>query len=219
MILFQTLMSLEIRGLLKNSLHRKEKKILVITGSDKISNNLIKELNLLEKNLKIIRDKSLNLKKILRLIFKSKSLTFKFLFNAVFSEMLRKNIKVPNIIDFRNKKELNDLLLKFKPDLILVFRASYIFPMEIINDYEIINFHCSDITNELYKGLGSIYKSYKLKESTPKVSVHRITPEIDNGEILLQQEYFFDFNKGYAHNENLAYKSGIDTLVSFINNF
>ena len=40
MILFQTLMRLEIRGLLKNSLHRKEKKNLVITGSDKISNNL-----------------------------------------------------------------------------------------------------------------------------------------------------------------------------------
>lgn len=211
-------MSLEIRGLLKNSLHGEEKKIVIITGNDKISNYLINEINLLEKNLEIIRDRTLNLKKILRLIFKSKSLNFKFLFNTVFSEFLRKNIKVPKIRDFRNKKELNDLLLEFKPDFILVFRASYIFPKDIINDYEIINFHCSDITNELYKGLGSIYKSYKLKEGTPKVSVHRITPEIDDGEILLQQEYFFDFNKGYTHNENLAFKSGIDTLISFIKN-
>tara|TARA_B100000902_G_scaffold38393_1_gene45702 strand:+ start:1823 stop:2482 length:660 start_codon:yes stop_codon:yes gene_type:complete len=219
MIFFQTLMCLEIRGLLKNSLHREEKNILVITGNDKISNYLINEINLLENNLKIIRDRTLNLKKILRLIFKSKSLTFKFLFNTVFSEFLRKNIKVPKIRDFRNKKELNDLLSEFKPDFILVFRASYIFPKDIIKDYQIINFHCSDITNELYKGLGSIYKSYKLKEGKPKVSVHRITPEIDDGEILLQKEYFFDFNKGYTHNENLAFKSGIDTLISFIKNF
>jgi len=33
-------MSLEIRGLLKNSSYKKEKKILVITGNDKISNYL-----------------------------------------------------------------------------------------------------------------------------------------------------------------------------------
>ena len=77
-------MCLEIRGLLKNSLHREEKNILVITGNDKISNYLINEINLLGNNLKIIRDRTLNLKKILRLIFKSKSLTFKFLFNTVF---------------------------------------------------------------------------------------------------------------------------------------
>ena len=218
MILFQTLMNLETRGLLKNSLHRKEKNILVITGSDKFSNYLIKDLFLLDKNLKIVRDKSLNTKKILKLIFKSKTLTFKFLFNTIFSELFRKHVKVPKIRNFQNKKELSDLLLEFKPDLILVFRASYIFPKEITKNYEIINFHCSDITNDFYKGLGSIYKSYRLKETSPKVSVHRITPEIDEGEILLQQEYYFDFDKGYTHNENLAFRSGIDCLVSFIKN-
>tara|TARA_B100001287_G_C22563338_1_gene472559 strand:- start:256 stop:894 length:639 start_codon:yes stop_codon:yes gene_type:complete len=212
-------MSLEIRGLLKNSSYKKEKKILVITGNDKISNYLINDLNLLEKNIKIIRDKSLNTKKILRLFFKSKTLTFKFLLNTIFSELLRENIKVPEIKSFQNKQELSNLLLQFKPDLIAVFRASYIFPRDVVKDYEIINFHCSDITNELYKGLGSIYKSYILKEPSPKVSVHRIIPEIDSGDILFQEEYFFDFDKGYAHNENLAFRSGIDTLVSFIKDF
>ena len=44
--------------------------ILIIIGNDKISNKLVKELHLTDNKIKILRDKSLNLKKLIRVISK-----------------------------------------------------------------------------------------------------------------------------------------------------
>ena len=134
------------------------------------------------------------------------------------NEARRKNIRPKNIESFKNKNELNSVLSKLNPKLILVFRANLIFPKEIVENFEIINFHCADITDETYRGLGAIYRSFKAKEKNPKVSAHKMVSKVDEGKIIFQSNYNFDFSKSYFYNENLAFQSGINAIIQYIKN-
>ena len=193
--------------------------ILIIIGNDKISNKLVKELQLTDNKIKILRDKSLNLKKLIKLFLKSKQKDIIFYIVSIFNELRRKNIKVKKVESFTNKKELNSILFKLNPKLILVFRANLIFPKEIVDHFKIINFHCADITKENYRGLGAIYRSFKDKESNPKISAHKMVTKIDDGELIFQSNYNFDFTKSYFHNENLAFLSGINAVIQYIKKY
>ena len=61
-----------------------------------------------------------------------------------------------------------------------------------------------------------MYLSYINKEKKTFVSFHHMDVELDSGEIILKKEYNFDFKKSYFYNENLAYDTGIDLLISQI---
>ena len=196
----------------------KKNEILIITGNDKTSNNLIFKILNIHKNIKIAIDSTLNIKKIIKLLIKSKDVSIAFLFQSFIAERLRKNYEVPEQEKFRNKEELVKILNRLQPKLIIVFRGSLIFPKEIIDNYKIINIHCSDITNDAYVGLGAVYRSYCLREESPKVTVHEIETKIDSGKILLTKNYNFNFNKGYRFNEDIAYLAGINSLFELLDN-
>ncbi len=196
----------------------KKNEILIITGNDKTSNNLIFKILNTHKNIKIAIDSTLNIKKIIKLLIKSKDVSIAFLFQSFIAERLRKNYEVPEQEKFRNKEELVKILNKLQPKLIIVFRGSLIFPKEIIDNYKIINIHCSDITNDAYVGLGAVYRSYCSREESPKVTVHEIETKIDSGKILLTKNYNFNFNKGYRFNEDIAYLAGINSLFELLDN-
>tara|TARA_B100000287_G_scaffold237423_1_gene223383 strand:+ start:1062 stop:1667 length:606 start_codon:yes stop_codon:yes gene_type:complete len=196
----------------------KKNEILIITGNDKTSNNLIFKILNIHKNIKIAIDSTLNIKKIIKLLIKSKDVSIAFLFQSFIAERLRKNYEVPEQEKFRNKEELVKILNRLQPKLIIVFRGSLIFPKEIIDNYKIINIHCSDITNDVYVGLGAIYRSYYSREESPKVTVHEIETKIDSGKILLTKNYNFNFNKGYRFNEDIAYLAGINSLFELLDN-
>ncbi len=192
--------------------------ILIVIGNDKMSNNLANKIKRSEKKIKILKDKSLDLKKLIKLFTKSEQKSLIFFIISILNEARRKNIRVKNIESFKNKNELNLVLSKLNPKLILVFRASLIFPKEIVENFEIINFHCADITDEMYRGLGAIYRSFKAKEKNPKVSAHKMVSKVDEGKIIFQSKYNFDFSKSYFYNENLAFQSGINAIIQYIKN-
>ena len=64
--------------------------------------------------------------------------------------------------------------------------------------------------------MGAIYRSFKNKESNPKISAHKMVTKIDDGELIFQSNYNFDFTKSYFHNENLAFLSGINAVIQYI---
>ena len=117
--------------------------------------------------------------------------------------------------DLTNKRILMDLR-KVNPDLIIVYKGSYIFPKSIIEKFRIINIHCSDTSIENYRGLGSVYNAFKNKEKNPRVTVHELVAKIDAGKILFTKNYKFDFNRPYLFNENVAYDTGIDCFFEII---
>ncbi len=196
----------------------KKNEILIIAGKDKISKKFIFTINKEYKDIKILVDETLNLKKIIKLFIKNKNVSVPFLISSFIAERLRENYPIPKIAKFSNKEELIKILDEVRPKLIIVFRGSFIFTQEIIEKYKIINIHCADINNNKYKGLGSIFISYHLKEQYPKISVHKIESNIDSGEILLSKDYKFNFEKPYRLNEDIAYEAGINSVIEILHN-
>ena len=194
----------------------KRKDILIITSNGKLSNKLINRLQSSYSGIQILQDRTMTFKKMVFIFKNNQKLNLKFYLNLFFNELIRKQFKYKKIKSFSNKDELLNHLNDIKPKLILVFRGSYIFPLSILTDYKIFNIHCADIGKEEYKGLGGVYLSYINKEKKTFVSFHHMDVELDSGEIILKKEYNFDFKKSYFYNENLAYDTGIDLLISQI---
>lgn len=196
----------------------KQEEVLLIVGKDKISNFLVNTLNQKETNVSIIKDETLGIKKLFKLIFISKSLKMNVFIILFFSELFRKNFKIPKLDAFKNQKDLEVLLKIYNPKIIFVFRGSYIYPKDLLDKYEIMNLHCADITNKKYRGLGSIYKSLKNKDPNPKITLHKVAPKIDEGKVILQCDYKFSFEKSYSFNENVAFNTGVEFISNLLSN-
>jgi methionyl-tRNA formyltransferase len=194
-----------------------ETKVLLLAGNDKMSHKLVSEAQEMYSNMNIAIDKSLGILKVIKLLFKrNNSVTLFFLLNSLLAEILRKKYYVANLSQFKKESDLNEILKKVEPDLIIVYKGSHIFSKSIIEKFKIINIHCSDTSFKNYRGLGSIYKSFKDKEINPKVTVHEIVTKIDAGKILFTKNYKFDFGKSYQFNENIAYDAGIDCFFEIV---
>ena len=195
-----------------------ENRILVITWNDKISYKLISSLRLENPQISIVIDKSLTLLRVLKLFFKKNSgLTLPFLYQSLVAELKRKKYSIPKTTSFQNKDQLSTILSHKNPDMIIVFRGTFIFPKDIINNYKLINVHCADITNNSYRGLGAVYKSFICREQKPKVTVHAIETKIDSGKVLFTKDYKFNFDRPYSLNENIAYETGIQCISKIVN--
>ena len=191
--------------------------LLLLTGNDKMSHKLVSEVQAMYPNINVAIDKSLGILKVIKLLFKrNNSVTLFFLLNSLLAEILRKKFYVANLSQFKKDFDLNKILEKVEPDLIIVYKGSHIFSKSIIEKFKIINIHCSDASFKNYRGLGSIYKSFKNKEKNPKVTVHEIVTKIDAGKVLFTKNYKFDFGKSYKFNENIAYDAGIDCFFEII---
>ena len=190
----------------------KTEDILIITSSGKLSNKLIHKLQHSHKDINILRDKTMSLKKMFYIFKNNQKLNFNFYLNLILNEIFRKQFKIKKVKNFKNKQDLLNHLNNLKPKLVFVFRGSYIFPPSILENFTIINIHCSDISKEKYRGLGGVYFSFIDKEEETFASMHKMETEIDSGDIISTKQYCFDFKKNYYHNENIAFDTGIQLL-------
>tara|TARA_B100001250_G_C19764378_1_gene773995 strand:+ start:1082 stop:1690 length:609 start_codon:yes stop_codon:yes gene_type:complete len=181
---------------------------LFIIGGDKIGNTAIKEIEKLE-NIKIIRDKSLGVKKIIKLIF-NKKIKLGFLFKAKFAEIKRKNHNVKRYEIFKNLSELKKLLDKYEPKNVIIFRGSQIIPKNMLtNNINFFNIHYIDITQPDLRGLASIETALNKNSLDQFASFYKISELIDEGEIIAKEKYILDKNKSYLINEDEASNAGI----------
>ena len=118
-----------------------------------------------------------------------------------------------DIIDCRDYRTIDARLRAYlchhQPDWIITYRCPYILPRELYSQarYGAVNIHPSLLPK--YKGLNPWEQLMQNGETRTGVTIHRITDEVDSGEILAQQS--FDINPE-ASLEQLREQS--DTLAA-----
>lgn len=118
-----------------------------------------------------------------------------------------------DIIDCRDYRTIDARLRAYlchhQPDWIITYRCPYILPRELYSQarYGAVNIHPSLLPK--YKGLNPWEALHLSGETRTGVTIHRITDEVDSGEILAQQS--FDINPE-ASLEQLREQS--DTLAA-----
>lgn len=80
---------------------------------------------------------------------------------------------------------IKTLILKFQPDCVVVSSYDQILPPAIIQLSTFINVHYSPLPK--YRGRANVNWAMINDEPCAAISIHRITPELDEGNILFQQ--------------------------------
>ncbi len=115
------------------------------------------------------------------------------------SRFLSNNLYVINCKGKRvfSKSELKNLILSFSPDIIITYRCPYILPKELFcyPKYGSYNIHPSLLP--LYPGLNPWEAIFANHETQNGVTLHRITENIDQGEIIFQEKYLI------SHTDNI----------------
>jgi methionyl-tRNA formyltransferase len=183
---------------------------LLVTGNDKLSAQLIAQL---EENqqLRIILDKSTNAKRVWRL-YRKERLKLIWLLKMTLAEMARKKPQI-SIFDHINN---NDGLLKFirqyHIERVYLFRTGLIINKKILNQrIDILNTHCARIPD--YGGLGAIPRALQDGAFNQVATLHRIVQRIDEGKILETETYQLNPCLSYRKNEDIAYHAGIRLLL------
>jgi methionyl-tRNA formyltransferase len=84
-----------------------------------------------------------------------------------------------------SQSEIKSLLLKFQPDCVVISSYNQILPPEIIELSTFVNVHYSPLPN--YRGRANVNWAIINNESCAAITIHKISPELDEGNILFQQ--------------------------------
>lgn len=84
-----------------------------------------------------------------------------------------------------SQKNIKSLLLKFNPDCVVVSSYNQILPPELIELSTFINIHYSPLPH--YRGRANVNWAIINDESCAAITIHKISPDLDEGNILFQQ--------------------------------
>jgi len=192
------------------------KKIAIITGTSKHSIYLIEKIKMFN-NISIVIDKSSTIKRVFKLLYK-KRISFYLLCLMFITELIRKKEKKINHSNYyiiKKNIDLESIIKKESFDLIILFKAGLIINESILKkNIPIYNVHCAKIPE--FSGLGSIYKAVKSNNLKQEVTMHKITKDIDSGEIILTNSYLLKKELSYRKNEDIAYHKGIELIIDFL---
>ncbi len=185
-------------------------KTLLILGNDKISQLVASKISS-NINLKILIDKSNNLKRIYKLL--TKRVISPLLFIKMFyCEFKRKNFhSLKSFESIHDNKMLVSFVEKHNIKKIILFRAGLIIGKTLIKKkITILNIHAAKVPQ--YGGIGSIQKALKKKELNQYASLHLVKVAIDKGKVLDKEKYNLIPNKSYCYNEGIAYRAASKLL-------
>jgi len=84
-----------------------------------------------------------------------------------------------------SQKEIKSLILKLQPDCVVVSSYNQILPSSLIELSTFINVHYSPLPQ--YRGRANVNWAIINHEPCAAISIHRISPDLDEGNILFQQ--------------------------------
>jgi methionyl-tRNA formyltransferase len=84
-----------------------------------------------------------------------------------------------------SQKAIKSLVLKYQPDCVVVSSYNQILPPSIIELSTFINVHYSPLPQ--YRGRANVNWAIINNEPCAAISIHRISPDLDEGNILFQQ--------------------------------
>ena len=187
-------------------------KRLLVVGDDKIGRNLIDKIDKI-KDLVVFIDASSNFKRLLKLIKKG-SLKINWVAQMFLSEFLRKNcVLEKKVARISNNKDILNAISQHNPEQIYLFRAGLIVNKKVLaSGVEILNVHCASIPD--YGGLGAIPRALNDRVYEQQATLHRVTQNIDRGDIVATKAYLLDPTLPYRLNEDIAYNAGIELLIN-----
>jgi methionyl-tRNA formyltransferase len=97
---------------------------------------------------------------------------------------LAQHSEIPIFADV-SQASIKSLLFKFQPDCVVVSSYNQILPPALIQLSTFINVHYSPLPK--YRGRANVNWALINDESCAAITIHRITPELDEGNILFQQ--------------------------------
>ncbi len=84
-----------------------------------------------------------------------------------------------------SQQQIKSLLLKFKPDCVVVSSYNQILPAELIELSTFVNVHYSPLPH--YRGRANVNWAIINDEPCAAITIHKISPGLDEGNILFQQ--------------------------------
>jgi methionyl-tRNA formyltransferase len=102
--------------------------------------------------------------------------------DPVFS--LAEQVGIPMFSD-PSQKEIQSLVLKFRPDCVVVSSYHQILPKDLLELSTFINVHYSPLPQ--YRGRANVNWALINDEPCAAITIHKISPDLDEGNILFQQ--------------------------------
>ncbi|HJU16609.1 MAG TPA: formyltransferase family protein [Stellaceae bacterium] len=85
-----------------------------------------------------------------------------------------------------NPRDLHDIIIKLRPAVIVISSFNRILPPDVLALSRFINVHYSPLPR--YRGRANVNWAIINGERTTAISIHLVTPGLDDGNILLQEE-------------------------------
>jgi methionyl-tRNA formyltransferase len=84
-----------------------------------------------------------------------------------------------------SQREIQSLILKFQPDCVVVSSYNQILPIDLLELSTFINVHYSPLPQ--YRGRANVNWALINDEPCAAITIHKISPDLDEGNILFQQ--------------------------------
>ena len=184
----------------------------LILSSDRLSQQAKTFLNLNDRSVMILIDKSNKIKRIFKLVFRRR-LSVALILKMLLCELRRprENFSSPDSTQIFNNYDLLLLIKKYKPQRIILFRTGLIINSKVIaSGIPLLNIHCARLPD--YSGLGAIAKAIKENANNQCATLHEVTTSIDKGKVLDVEPYLINQFSSYCENEMEAYRAGINLL-------
>ena len=94
---------------------------------------------------------------------------------------------------------------------VILFRAGLIISGKTLQHCRVRNIHCAD--TRAFGGLASIHRALDAGALNQTATLHIVTDQIDEGEVLDTESYLLDASASYPVNEKAAYEAGLRLLA------
>ena len=190
-------------------------KALLIIGNDKIGRKLINQIE--EKDDFVIAlYNTRDYKRLFKLILINQTLSINAALHMIVAELLRKNSIVENLDFVTSNDDIQQLIKSKNIKKVVLFRAGIIINNNLLSsDVDFFNIHCAKIPE--FGGIGQIFRIYKEKAFRQVATLHKVEKEIDRGEVIATKDYLLDESLTYLECENIAYNTGIELFLNYIN--
>lgn len=95
---------------------------------------------------------------------------------------------------------------------VYLYRAGLIVNRAVIDGFrDVLNVHCAQVP--AYGGVGAIPRALRDRAFSQEATLHRVTENIDDGEVLETEPYELNPEDSYRVNEDRAYEAGANLIL------
>jgi methionyl-tRNA formyltransferase len=190
-------------------------KKLLITSDIILATEIQNEFGL--NNFQIVLDKSPQLLRTIKLIFRRKLTVGQVLkIYMCRNRMKKKSVDYSSKLTVTNQYELLDIVENFKPELLVAIQCSMIFNVSRFpTKLKMLNIHGASLPQ--YGGLGALFRAIADESYNQECVLHLLTNDIDKGKTLASIKYYLDPNLSYCQNYERSIIAGKKLIEELCN--